>query len=87
MTDDKHTSRVFHPRHFEDGHAITYTIREIYSGNREFQSQHHDLAAATDAYMLACLNASSVQLRDTDGRVIAGFVRGRGQRRVQGGVA
>jgi hypothetical protein len=85
MTDDKHSSHVFHPRPFEDGHAITYTIREIYDGNREFQSQHHDLAAAADAFMLACLNASCVELRDTDGRVIAGYLRGQGRRRVQGG--
>jgi hypothetical protein len=76
MTDDKSISRVLHPRPFEDGHAITYTIRETYGKNREFQSQHHDLAAATDAFMLACLQASSVELRDTDGRVIAGYMRG-----------
>ena len=84
MTDDKHNSRVFHPRPFEDGHAVTYTIREFYGANREFQSQHHNLAAAADAFMLACLNASCVELRDPDGRVIAGYMRGAA---AQGGAA
>jgi len=84
MTDDKSSPRAFHP--FEDGHALTYTIREIHDHAGEFQSQHHDLAQAADAFMLACLKARCAQLRDTDGRVIAGYTRGQ-QRCAQGGAA
>lgn len=76
MTHNKEIPRAFRP--FEDGHALTYTIREIYDAGREYQSQHHDLAAAADAFATACLQAACVELRDTNGRVLAGYVRGRG---------
>lgn len=74
MTDDKSSPRAFRP--FEDGHALTYTIRETHDEAGEFLSQHHDLAEAADAFMLACLQARCVELRDMDGRVLAGYVRG-----------
>ncbi len=41
MTDEKH-QRAF--RNFEDGHRLTYTIREIYGASGEYQSLHHDMA-------------------------------------------
>lgn len=80
---DENGSRAFRP--FEDGHALTYTVRETYDAGREFQSQHHDLAQAADAFMQACQQALCVELRDMEGRVIAGYVRGQGQRHAQGG--
>ncbi len=87
MTDDKSSPRAFRP--FEDGHALTYTIRETYDAGREFQSQHHDLAQAAAAFMRACVQARCVELRDTEGRVIAGYTRGRilQDARAQGGAA
>lgn len=86
MTDDNHPC-AFRP--FEDGHALTYTIRETYDAGREFQSQHHDLAQAAGAFMQACQRALCVELRDTEGRVIAGYTRGRilQDARAQGGSA
>jgi hypothetical protein len=77
MTDDKSRPRRFRP--FEDGHALTYTIREVNDTGREYQSQHRDLAAAADAFALACQQAACVELRDTNGRVLAGYVRGQRQ--------
>jgi hypothetical protein len=88
MTDDKDTSRVFHPRPFEDGHALTFTVREIYDAAGEFQSQHHDRKAAAHAFALGSRHASYVELRDESGRVIADYVRGKGARWYgQGGAA
>jgi hypothetical protein len=69
MTDDKSSRRAFRP--FEDGHALTYTIREIHGSSREYQSQHRDLAEAADAFLRAALQARCVELRDRNGRVIA----------------
>ena len=84
MTDNIPSPRAFRP--FEDGHALTYTIREIHDQAGEFQSQHHDLAQAADAFMAACLQARCVELRDTAGRIIAGYTRGK-QSCVQAGAA
>jgi hypothetical protein len=77
MTDNRQ-HRTFRPRPFEDGHALTFTVREVYDPAGEFQSQHHDREAAAYAFGLARRHASYAELRDTDGRVIATYARGRG---------
>jgi len=69
---------TLHPKPFADGHALTFTVREIYDGAGEFLSQHHDRKAAAYAFARARRHASYVELRDTDGRVIADYVRGDG---------
>ena len=77
---DRHSSRPLQPRPFEDGHALTFTVREIYDASGEFQSQHHDRKAAAHAFALGSRHASYVELRDENGRVIADYVRGQGTR-------
>ena len=84
MTYDKQTPRAFRP--FEDGYALTYTVREIYDAAGEFLSQHHSRIEAAHAFALAQKYASYVELRDTAGTVIADYVRGQGaQWYAQGG--
>jgi hypothetical protein len=62
---------------FEDGHALTYTLREIDAAGCEHQSQHRDLEAAADAFVQACQIAACAELRDRTGRILAGYMRGR----------
>jgi hypothetical protein len=69
---------AFHPKPFDDGHALTFTVREIYENAGEFLSQHHDRQAAAHAFALAQKHASYVELRDMGGEVIAEYVRGQG---------
>lgn len=66
------------PKPFEDGHALTFTLRETYDTAGEFLSQHHDRNATLHAFALAQRHASYVQLRDTAGAIIADYVRGHG---------
>ena len=68
----------FHPKPFDGGHALTFTVREVYDNAGEFVSQHHDRKAAAYAFTLARRHASYVELRDTSGRVMADYVRGQG---------
>lgn len=72
MTNAKSSPRAF--RSFENGHALTYTIREFHDADGEFQSQHHDLATAAEAFALACRQARCVELRGRDGSVLAEYV-------------
>jgi hypothetical protein len=62
---------VLHPRPFEDGHALTFTVREIYEGIGEFYTQYHERSAAFSAFIDASLRADYAELRDQDGRRIA----------------
>lgn len=61
-----------------DGHAVTYTLREIHSPACEYVSQHPDADSAAGAYLRACDEAQTVELRDPAGSVIAAYARGRG---------
>lgn len=72
------TPNGLRPKPFADGHALTFTVREVYDGAGEFLSQHHDRKAAAYAFALAQKHASYVELRDPDGGVIADYVRGQG---------
>jgi hypothetical protein len=76
MTDDRNASHALHPRPFEDGHALTYTVREVYEAAGEFKSQHHYPEAAAYAFALAQQHANFAELRNTAGEVIADYVRG-----------
>lgn len=78
MTDHHHQAHDLRVRPFEDGHALTFTVREIHDPAGEFLSQHHERRAAAYAFALAQKHASYVELRDTDGTVIADYVRGEG---------
>lgn len=69
---------MLHPKPFADGHALTFTVREIYDPAGEFLSQHHDLHAAACAFALARKHASYAELRDTNGNVLASYARGHG---------
>jgi hypothetical protein len=62
---------VLHPRPFEDGHALTFTVREVYKDIGEFHTQYHDRRAAFSAFSDASLHADYAELRDQDGRRIA----------------
>ena len=63
--------RALHPRPFEDGHALTFTVLEVYEAIGEFQTQYHERSAAFSAFIDASLRADYAQLVDKDGRVIA----------------
>jgi len=76
MTDHQRDAYAMRVRPFEDGHALTFTVREIHDPAGEFLSQHHDRRAAAYAFALAQKHASYAELRDTDGSVIADYVRG-----------
>lgn len=80
MTHDPGTANTFRPVAFADGHALSFTVREVYETAGEFMSQYHDRRAAAHAFALAQKHASSVELRGTDGAVIADYVCGRGVR-------
>ena len=75
MTHHQKTANGFCPKPFDAGHALTFTVREIYEGAGEFLSQYHDLHAACQAFGRARKLASYVELRDTSGNVIADYVR------------
>jgi hypothetical protein len=74
----EHRPYRFPPRPFEDGHALTFTVREIYDAAGEFQTQYHDRMAADLAFAAARKHADYAELRDTDGQVIADYARGHG---------
>jgi hypothetical protein len=78
MTHHQKTANGFCPKPFEDGHALTFTVREIYDCAGEFLSQHHDRMAAAHVFALAQKHASYAELRGTNGQVIADYVRGQG---------
>lgn len=76
LIQDRHCA--FRSACFADGHALTFTVREIHDPAGEFLSQHHERLAAAYAFALAQKHARYAELRDTDGRVIADYVRGEG---------
>ena len=80
MSHYQHHAHGLRVRPFEDGHALTFTVREIHDPAGEFLSQHHERRAAAYAFALAQRHASYVELRDTDGGIIADYVRGEGTR-------
>lgn len=59
-----------------DGQALSYTLREINPGG-EYQSQYVNADAAACAFIDACADAHSVELRGPDGDIVAAFARGR----------
>jgi hypothetical protein len=75
MNDNQQASASFQLRPF-DNHALTYTLREIHGPSSEYQSQHRDAEAAASAFLHACAEARSVELRDPEGRLIAAFTSG-----------
>jgi hypothetical protein len=57
-----------------DGHAVVFTMREIHApANGEFLSQYRDAETAAHAFLDACGTASSVELRDPEGKIIAAY--------------
>jgi hypothetical protein len=72
------SARPFRPVAFADGHALTFTVREIHDPAGEFLSHHHDRRAAAHAFALSQKHARYAELRDTNGAVIADYVRGDG---------
>lgn len=57
-----------------DGHAVTFTLREIHApSSAEFKSLYHDAEEASGAFLDACAQASSVDLRDPEGKIIAAY--------------
>jgi hypothetical protein len=71
-----HTLNTHRP--FEDGHALTFTVREVYEACGEFLTQHHDRTAANRAFALAREHADYVELKDMNGNVLVDYVRGHG---------
>lgn len=78
MSYEQHSPGNTRPRPFADGHALTFTLREIYDTAGEFTSQYHDRSAAAYAFATAQKHASYLELRDTTGKIIADYVRGEG---------
>lgn len=70
--------RALHASPFEDGHALTFTVREIHDPAAEFLSRPHERRAAAYAFALAQKHARYVELRAKDGQVLADYVRGQG---------
>jgi hypothetical protein len=65
-------------RPFEDGHALTFTIREVYEACGEFQTQYHSRIEADRAFDAARKHADYVELRDMHGMVICDYAIGHG---------
>jgi hypothetical protein len=74
----EHLQHCFRPKPFEDGHALTFTVREVYDSYGEFLTQYHDRPAADRAFAAARSSADYVEIRDKDGRVIADYAIGHG---------
>lgn len=75
----RHTSGGFYPRPFDTGHALCFTVREIYESAGEFLSQYSNRQAAAYAFSMAQKHASYAELRGADGQVIADYLRGEGE--------
>jgi hypothetical protein len=74
----EHLQHRFQPKPFEDGHALTFTIREVYEACGEFQTQYHSRIEADRAFDTARKHADYVELRDQEGGVICDYAIGHG---------
>ena len=74
--DHQPSESTLRPVPFGDGHALTFTLREVYDAG-EFLSQYQDRAAAFHAFALARKHARYAELRDARGNVIAEYARRR----------
>lgn len=71
----KEDTMTDHLRPF-DGQSLTYTLRELHPAGAEYQSQFHDPDAAALAFVRACAQAQSAELRDHDGEIVAAYAGG-----------